>query len=623
MSDVAADDKNDGSNPAPRLKTRILRYDEVFDVRAGQIRLIKSEKSNIGKQNRKKAVLMVRRLINDKGIHTETKIDIKSKRVAQVMQEINADVEEVSLKTNPPVVTPETIFHSQQGLQESMDKARQALPPDEELVADLMETVKFAEEEHATTRGNLLKLLESGEITWELIWAIFPPNILVYRYHRLIEQNQLLQLRSIQKVVTFNRPPYWQLNCRIIVDDGVKFGLAYEPFLMAIEEFSGTRKIVDLRIFPLKYHADPEAVRAEALRYGRRFVALNEPRVMETSGPAMFEKRDSRREAYAFKFASQGRTMIDPAGFRSFNPNLEFMPEVHRGLSREELTDEQLMTCSPVAFGFCFGNKKWGGFATSRLSGINWDDQAFKDLVLDTPTKTLVRSMVKQHSSQDDGFDDIISGKGKGIVCLFSGPPGSGKTLTAEAVAEITKRPLYSVSAGDLGIDPITVDKRLSEILEQSHKWNAVLLIDEADVFLQQREAYDIQRNALVSIFLRQLEYYQGILILTTNRITDFDTAFESRVHISHEYPELDEAARKQIWSMFLRRLKDMYKGATVGVTEEDISWLSKLEIKNILNSARIVAKDKGEVFSISHIKLVLNATNSDVHVKQAGLNGA
>ncbi|KAI8294412.1 ATP-dependent zinc metalloprotease FtsH [Colletotrichum sp. SAR 10_98] len=564
MSDVAADDKNDGSNPAPRLKTRILRYDEVFDVRAGQIRLIKSEKSNIGKQNRKKAVMMVRRLINDKGIHTETKVDIKSKRVAQVMQEINADVEEVSLKTNPPVVTPETIFHSQQGLQESLDKARQALPPDEELVADLMETVKFAEEEHATTR----------------------------------------------------------------VDDGVKFGLAYEPFLMAIEEFSGTRKIVDLRIFPLKYHADPEAVRAEALRYGRRFVALNEPRVMETSGPAMFEKRDSRREAYAFKFASQGRTMIDPAGFRSFNPNLEFMPEVHRGLSREELTDEQLMTCSPVAFGFCFGNKKWGGFATSRLSDINWDDQAFKDLVLDTPTKTLVRSMVKQHSSQDDGFDDIISGKGKGIVCLFSGPPGSGKTLTAEAVAEITKRPLYSVSAGDLGIDPITVDKRLSEILEQSHKWNAVLLIDEADVFLQQREAYDIQRNALVSIFLRQLEYYQGILILTTNRITDFDTAFESRVHISHEYPELDEAARKQIWSMFLRRLKDMYKGATVGVTEEDISWLSKLEvngrkIKNILNSARIVAKDKGEVFSISHIKLVLNATNSDVHVKQAGLNGA
>ncbi|KAJ0375685.1 hypothetical protein COL26b_006192 [Colletotrichum chrysophilum] len=619
MTDVVPEvsNKKDGASPVTKARSRILRYDEVFDVRKGQYRLIKSEKSTIGKQNRKKAVLMVRRIINDKGQHTETKVDIKSKNVARVMQEINADVEEVSLKTNPPVA-----------LHESLDRARKATPIDEELIADLTETVKFAEEELATTTGNLLQLLDSGEITWDLLWAIFPPNILVYRYHRLIEQNQLLQLRSIQQVFTFNRPPFWQLSCRIVVDDGVKFGLAYEPFLMMIEEFSGTRKIVDLRIFPLKYHPKAEEIRVEALHHGRRFVALSEPRVMETSGPAMFEKRDSRREAYAFKFASQGRTMIDPAGFRSFNPNINFMPEVHRGLLREELSDEQLTICSPVAFGFCFGNKKWGGFATSRLVDINWDDQAFKDLVLDEPTKTLVRSMVKQHSSQDDGFDDIISGKGKGIVCLFSGPPGSGKTLTAEAVAEITNRPLYSVSAGDLGIDPTTVDQRLSEILEQSHKWNAVLLIDEADVFLQQREAHDIQRNALVSIFLRQLEYYQGILILTTNRIANFDTAFESRVHISHEYPDLDEAARKQIWTMFLRRLKDMYKGATVGVTEEDVTWLTKLEvngrkIKNILNSARIVAKDKGEVFSISHIRLVLNATNSDVQMEHMQLNGA
>ncbi|KAL3299754.1 P-loop containing nucleoside triphosphate hydrolase protein [Colletotrichum asianum] len=584
MADVVPEvsNKKDGASAVTKARSRILRYDEV---RKGQYRLIKSEKSTIGKQNRKKAVLMVRRIINDKGQHTETKVDIKSENVARVMQEINADVEEVSLKTNPPVA-----------LHESLDKARKSTPIDEELIADLTETVKFAEEELATTTGNLLQLLDSGEITWDLLWAIFPPNILVYRYHRLIEQNQLLQLRSIQQVFTFNRPPFWQLSCRIVVDDGVKFGLAYEPFLMMIEEFSGTRKIVDLRIFPLKYHPKAEEVRVEALHHGRRFVALSEPRVMETSGPAMFEKRDSRREAYAFNFASQGRTMIDPAGFRSFNPNINFMPEVHRGLLREDVSDEQLTICSPVAFGFCFGNKKWGGFATSRLVDINWDDQAFKDLVLDEPTKTLVRSMVKKHSSQDDGFDDIISGKGKGIVCLFSGPPGSGKTLTAEAVAEITKRPLYSVSAGDLGIDPTTVDQRLSEILEQSHKWNTV-------------------------IFLRQLEYYQGILILTTNRIANFDTAFESRVHISHEYPDLDEAARKQIWTMFLRRLKDMYKGATVGVTEEDVTWLTKLEvngrkIKNILNSARIVAKDRGEVFSISHIKLVLNATNSDVQMK-------
>ncbi|KAF5502293.1 26S proteasome regulatory subunit 4 [Colletotrichum aenigma] len=248
----------------------------------------------------------------------------------------------------------------------------------------------------------------------------------------------------------------------------------------------------------------------------------------------------------------------------------------------------------------------------SRLLDVKWNDQAFTDLVLEEPTKMLVRSMVRQHSSQTD---DFVSGKGKGIVCLFSGPPGSGKTLTAEAVAEITRRPLYSVSAGDLGVKPKDVDEKLREILELSHKWNAVLLLDEADVFLQERDSTDIQRNALVSIFLRQLEYYQGILILTTNRIAQCDAAFASRVHISKEYPELDESSRGKIWATFLRRMKNASQGAEVHITEEDITRLAKMEIngrkiKNIFSSARIIAKEMQEPLAISHIDLVLNATN-------------
>lgn len=215
----------------------------------------------------------------------------------------------------------------------------------------------------------------------------------------------------------------------------------------------------------------------------------------------------------------------------------------------------------------------------SRLIDVKWNHQAFDDLVLEKSTKTLVHSMVKEHSSQGDSFDDIISGKGKGIICLFSGPPGSGKTLTAEALAEITRKPLYSVSAGDLGVKPKEVDQKLSEILELSHKWNSVLLLDEADVFLQKRDSADIQRNALVSIFLRQLEYYQGILILTTNRVAECDAAFESRIHIPILYPDLDETARRKIWAMFLRKMKNATQGAAIGIAEEDITRLAKMEI--------------------------------------------
>jgi hypothetical protein len=95
------------------------------------------------------------------------------------------------------------------------------------------------------------------------------------------------------------------------------------------------------------------------------------------------------------------------------------------------------------------------------------------------------------------------------------------------------------VSAGELGTEPSTLDQRLARILELAHMWDAVLLLDEADVFLQQRSGTDVNRHALTSIFLRQLEYYQGILILTTNMIDHFDVAFESACNYSFVYVKL------------------------------------------------------------------------------------
>lgn len=111
---------------------------------------------------------------------------------------------------------------------------------------------------------------------------------------------------------------------------------------------------------------------------------------------------------------------------------------------------------------------------------------------------------------------------------LLVGTPGCGKTLTAEAVAEVARKPLYCISAGELGVEPANVEANLLRAFELAQMWDAVILLDEADVFLQQRTPSDLQRNALVAIFLRQLEYYQGILILTTNMVEGCDVALES-----------------------------------------------------------------------------------------------
>ena len=105
------------------------------------------------------------------------------------------------------------------------------------------------------------------------------------------------------------------------------------------------------------------------------------------------------------------------------------------------------------------------------------------------------------------------------FLAVLHGPPGTGKTLTAEGISELLKCPLYMVSAGELGTDSRFLESELQKILDICHAWGAILLLDEADVFLEKRNMHDLHRNALVSIFLRQLEYFQGILFLTTNRV--------------------------------------------------------------------------------------------------------
>jgi ATP-dependent 26S proteasome regulatory subunit len=110
-------------------------------------------------------------------------------------------------------------------------------------------------------------------------------------------------------------------------------------------------------------------------------------------------------------------------------------------------------------------------------------------------------------NNKPNTFDDLITGKGLGVILLLVGNPGTGKTLTAEAVADKVRRPLYVLSAGELGQKADDVEARLRDALELAEKWDAVLLFDECDVFLQERSggggAGDLARNEIVAVFLR------------------------------------------------------------------------------------------------------------------------
>lgn len=270
------------------------------------------------------------------------------------------------------------------------------------------------------------------------------------------------------------------------------------------------------------------------------------------------------------------------------------------------LSPYYLMLARSRTRGYSLKRKEWLEFFVEQVDEIEWNNSAFEKLVLPDDQKELILAFSESQLEGGATFDDVISGKGKGIICLLSGPPGVGKTLTAEAVAENLRVPLHTLSSGDLGSEPWEVENGLSRILELVARWNAILLLDECDVFLEARSNHDLERNKVVSIFLRTLEYYEGILFMTTNRVDNIDAAFQSRIHVSLEYPDLTAEARAKIWRNFIAAAK-----VKPEITDQDFDDLSKLklngrQIKNILKTSQLLAARKKSVLKRSFIDTVL-----------------
>ena len=311
--------------------------------------------------------------------------------------------------------------------------------------------------------------------------------------------------------------------------------------------------------------------------------------------------------------------------------------------TRPPLTDDQKLICTPIVRGYSLKEKVWLQFFVDSLSDVVFNTRAFESLVLPGNEKELILGFASTPEVYRRQFDDVVEGKGRGMVILLCGPPGTGKTLTAESVAEEMKTPLYMMSAGDLGLDASEVEFRLQRVLDMCTRWNAILLLDEADVFLEQRSLHELERNKLVSIFLRVLEYYDGNMILTTNRVQTFDEAFQSRIMISIQYNELTTESRRTIWSNFLKQhdatqtaartkppkfvgeagtedadeaqLQHFKRTLPHEISEADLDYLARTlvlngrQIKNVLKTAQLLALRRGEGLNREHIKLVLNVT--------------
>ncbi len=222
-------------------------------------------------------------------------------------------------------------------------------------------------------------------------------------------------------------------------------------------------------------------------------------------------------------------------------------------------------------------------------------------LVLPGEVKELVGILIEGAAAV---MQDIISGKTGGVVVAATGAPGTGKTLTAEIYAEHIKRPLYAVQCSQLGTDEEKLEKKLNMVLTRASRWGAILLVDEADVYVRAR-GDDIQQNAIVGVFLRLLEYYRGVLFLTSNRDTMIDDAIMSRclAHLRYELPSPDDL--RAIWVVLASNYRVVLSAAEIKECATVLPGISGRNVKNLIKLAMAVAAKRKERVTPKIIKEV------------------
>ena len=321
--------------------------------------------------------------------------------------------------------------------------------------------VDFVKTTYASTTKRITALLEGYEITYDLLWALFKPNMVVYTTCFGTGKPRCVKYHLGEERKMDNGVEYFRLECHYVDFDGKAFGET--SIELAIMKFRGTKRIDSLDAFPLEYHPNKNQVKADLVDCGRKFASLMGICHRQYRGGAFY-----MRNGQPIKVPVNSRIMIDAAFFQEANPN-HTRPSInelakqhssdeawmlfgsddrsanqsHRvksnGKDSAEMNENDLILCSPTVPGFSYGNKIWGEqnslvgtsharltrhiaeFAVADIKDINWNPAAFAQLAIPTKHKEVIQALAEAHTSRETEhtFDDFVAGKGVGLIILL------------------------------------------------------------------------------------------------------------------------------------------------------------------------------------------------------------
>lgn len=393
----------------------------------------------------------------------------------------------------------------------------------------------------------------------------------------------------------FATNPSFQVTVSSVCTDGVIY--AEHSDVVSIPYFDGILSYSAMKVRPLQ--EEDKAYLATRGQFWVRSLARGPRHVLSLGSlPAYFHLRHGSMEHSLYD--ANNRVVVDEEWWRkenfkgmidlsvrNQNPRVgRIRLEVDGDPSSELHPDDYWRTPAFVhAVSLKDRSHGWGRYWVADLREIVYSDHVWDELVLHPDLKKLLRALVLRKNQSSSTF---MPHQGVGRLILLHGAPGTGKTLTAQCVAEVNHLPLLSLTPGDFGVEAVKFESKLVRWLETSYRWNAVLLLDEADIYVEERMNSDTVRNAIVALMLKHLENHRGVVILTTNRVRSFDPALLSRCQLKIEYLPHTKENRVTIWRSELSRQRSVRVDA---ISDSEIQTLAEFqsngrEIRNAVNSA-------------------------------------
>ncbi|KAK5080904.1 hypothetical protein LTR05_008220 [Lithohypha guttulata] len=475
--------------------------------------------------------------------------------------------------------------------------------------------------------------LDQPRIPFEYLWLLYKPGTVVYmrkddRLQGLVvaaakrkEKDFSLSSEGLNHLTRYELAAwYYEYDGKLLKRTKV---------LNHIIQYEGDRSVMDLPLIPTRVYDKLDRgvgrqalyTRAETLlqiaREGFAHRSLDHSRFSYRGeiviDPAEYNEKLSQQIHPVYGFVHDGPVEFEPGtdtveairylknsepedgrGYRRFTDYHEIDPKDPESVKL--LYPDGVLILPARVGGLALGTKKWMRFHVEDISmeaPFTRVKQLRERLVINDDDKEILQTVPLRTAAKHAVKTDFIHGKGEGQVFLLHGPSGTGKSLTAECLAHDTQRPLISLTQGDLiaYAGHLISEDYLRKWFTLAARWDAILLIDEADIFLEKRNASGYH-NSLVTIFLRTMEYYAGILFLTTNRPKKIDDAFISRITANIQYHPLSKDARYSVWQRFF----DLHEKSTkpkLKITprakrelREDDTTLNGREIRNIFQTA-------------------------------------